>query len=362
MPSSKRATGATRTGKNATRKKDEEKTAATENANSPAEKPAGVTNGTQRQAVPGSSLEASKDQVKEAARHTDDYALLNTSGSDALGQHFTQSDTWRVLRIMSEFVHGFEIMSKVGPAVAVFGSARMEDSNPYYEMARCVSEKLTRSGWAVITGGGPGLMEAANMGAQQGDLATRAESGTWNGSMPDEDGALSIGLNIELPFEQHVNPYVDTSVNFHYFFCRKTNFVKYASAFVILPGGYGTMDELFEALTLVQTRKIQNFPIVLMGKAYWEGLLKWMEDVMVPCGTILPADLSLIHVTDDPDEAVRWIFERTRQVRHPQDRSSATGKSSSSAASRRTNASAGKSIKGKKTRREGRTVQAPAEP
>lgn len=277
---------------------------------------------TSPQAVPGTAIDAPKNEVAHAARQTDDFALLNPPASPTQ-EHFTQNDTWRVLRIMSEFVHSFERMSKVGPAVAVFGSARIEESNPYYEMSRSVSEKLARAGWAVITGGGPGLMEAANRGAQEGEMAIL--SGETGAALPQERGSmnaphqtrLSIGLNIELPFEQKPNPYIDSEINFHYFFCRKTNFVKYASGFVILPGGFGTMDELFESITLVQTRKIQNFPIILMGSEYWSGLIEWIRNTMIPCGTILPADLDLLHITDDPDEAVRWIFEHTRTMRHP---------------------------------------------
>jgi len=258
-------------------------------------------------AVPGSSVEAPKLDVEKAARQTDDYALLNPIAPDWMQANFTQSETWRVFRIMSEFVHSFEVMSKVGPAVAVFGSARLDEASPYYHSASEVSALLARAGWAVLTGGGPGIMEAANLGAH-----SVAEKNLDPDSEP-----LSIGLNIELPFEQGTNPYVDTSLHFHYFFCRKTNFVKYASGFVIFPGGYGTLDELFEALTLVQTRKIQNFPIVLFGKAYWQGLLDWMATTMVPRGTILPADLKMMHLTDDPQEVVSWIFENTKQVRHP---------------------------------------------
>jgi uncharacterized protein (TIGR00730 family) len=285
-----------------------------------------------RQAVPGSDIEAPETEVKEAAKHTDDFALLNPTAPVPIQQHFTQSDTWRVLRIMSEFVHSFEMMSKVGPAVAIFGSARLHESSPYYALARTIAEKLARAGWAIITGGGPGVMEAANRGAREGELATRraAEKTATDGNATDGNatddstvestkhkGELSVGLNIELPFEQGFNPYVDTHINFRYFFCRKTNFVKYSSAFVILPGGFGTMDELFEALTLVQTHKIQDFPIVLIGSEYWRGLLDWMRNTMIPHGTILPADYNLLCVTDDPDEAVGWIFELTRQVRHP---------------------------------------------
>ena len=267
-----------------------------------------------RHAVPGSDAEA--PLVKTAPmRETNDSALLNSSD-------FTHSETWRVLRIQSEFVHSFERMSQVGPAVAVFGSARLPESNPYYQLGREASHKLAAKGWAIITGGGPGVMEAANRGAREGEIASRDELNEgdivsrpkMNTPSPTK---LSVGLNIELPFEQSSNPYLDTEVNFHYFFCRKTNFVKYASAFVILPGGFGTMDELFESLTLVQTHKIQSFPIVLMGKSYWAGLLDWIRESMIPEGTILPADLDLMYVTDDADEAVRYIFEHTRDVRHP---------------------------------------------
>jgi len=264
-----------------------------------------------RHAVPGTNVEAS---VNAPRRETKDFELLNNPS-------FTQSETWRVLRIQSEFVHSFERMSEVGPSVAVFGSARIKDGDPYYELTRAVSHKLALGGWAIITGGGPGLMEAANRGAHEGELASQALDPALFPAHPEMNAASrtsrSIGLNVELPFEQIPNPYLDTEINFHYFFCRKTNFVKYASAFVILPGGFGTMDELFESLTLVQTRKIEYFPIVLMGKAYWKGLLDWIGTTMVSHGTITPADLDLIYLTDDPDDAVRHVFEHTRQVRHP---------------------------------------------
>lgn len=253
-----------------------------------------------KQAVPGTNIEAPKAALEAAAKHTDDFALLNPGTPESL-QHFTQSDTWRVFRIMSEFVHSFEVMSKVGPAIAVFGSARMTEDQPYYQDTVAVCEKLAHSGWNIITGGGPGLMEAANRGAVQGGNPNNKHS--------------SIGLNIELPFEQSSNEYVQTSINFHYFFCRKTNFVKYAMGFVIFPGGFGTMDELFEALTLVQTHKIQNFPIVLFGTEYWQGLIDWIRNTMVPCGTILESDLDLLHLTDDHDDVVQWIFDQTQQLR-----------------------------------------------
>jgi uncharacterized protein (TIGR00730 family) len=261
--------------------------------------------------VPGTDVVATPAQEKVAARKTDDYALLNVCDDD---QPFTQSDTWRVLRIQSEFVYSFERMSRVGPAIAVFGSARLDPSSPYYALTQTTSAALVREGWAVITGGGPGLMEAANKGAHQ------TEAPLSNQQIEQADKAplaRSIGLNIELPFEHHSNPHLDLSIDFHYFFCRKMNFVKYASGFVIMPGGFGTMDELFEALTLVQTQKIQDFPIVLIGIEYWKGLLDWMKTTMLSAGAISPIDMDLMYLTDDPEDAVRHIFEHTRELRHP---------------------------------------------
>ncbi len=254
------------------------------------------------QALPNSDIEATQKTVREAAKKTDDFALLNPKTVIAPQENFTDSDTWRVLRIQSEFVHSFEVMSKVGPAVAVFGSARLSEGSLYYSATREVSRLLAQSGWAVITGGGPGLMEAGNRGAREGE---------------SQGQKLSVGLNIELPFEQGLNRYVDLGMNFRYFFCRKTNFVKYSSAFVIFPGGFGTLDEFFEALTLVQTHKIQNFPVVVYGSSYWSGLLDWMRATLLSHGTILPADLDLIHLCDDPQEVIDYIFENTRDVRHP---------------------------------------------
>lgn len=254
------------------------------------------------QALPNSNIEAPQNVVQEAAKQTDDFALLNPKIPVDHQKDFTDSDTWRVLRIQSEFVHSFEVMSRVGPAIAVFGSARLPETSPYYEATRQVAKMLAKRGWAVITGGGPGLMEAGNRGAREGQK-------------PGEK--LSIGLNIELPFEQGLNPYVDVGMNFRYFFCRKTNFVKYSSGFVIFPGGFGTLDEFFEAITLVQTHKIQDFPVVLYGSQYWGGLLAWMRETLVSNGTILPADLDLIYLCDDAQEAVDYIFENTRDVRHP---------------------------------------------
>jgi uncharacterized protein (TIGR00730 family) len=197
-------------------------------------------------------------------------------------------DAWRALRILSEFVEGFDSLADLPRAVSVFGSARSKPGSPECELAERLGAALARAGYAVITGGGPGVMEAANKGAT-------------------EAGGLSVGLGIELPFEQGLNPWVDIGIDFRYFFARKTMFVKYAQAFVVLPGGFGTMDELFEALTLVQTRKVTRFPVVMMGSAYWHGLLTWLRDTMQAEGKIGPEDLDLLFVTDDVDEAVRHV-------------------------------------------------------
>ncbi len=197
---------------------------------------------------------------------------------------FTHSDPWRVLRIQGEFVHGINALAEVGAAVSVFGSARFAQDHPMALAAREMGKALAEAGFAVITGGGPGIMEAANRGAH-------------------EAGGLSIGCNIELPFEQHENRFTDLSINFRYFFVRKTMFVKYSNGFVIFPGGFGTLDELFEALTLVQTRKINRFPIVLFGSAYWKGLLDWIEGTQLGEGAISPEDLNLLIVTDSIEEA-----------------------------------------------------------
>lgn len=200
----------------------------------------------------------------------------------------TTTDAWRVLRIMGEFVEGFETLAKIGPAVSIFGSARTAAGDKYYRAAEQTAALLAQEGFAVITGGGPGIMEAANKGAI-------------------EAGGQSVGCNIELPFEQGMNAYVDVSVNFRYFFVRKTMFVKYAEAFIIFPGGFGTMDELFEALTLIQTGKVRNFPVVLFGTEYWQGLLIWLRETMLVDGKIKPRDLELLSMTDIPEEAVQVV-------------------------------------------------------
>jgi uncharacterized protein (TIGR00730 family) len=205
------------------------------------------------------------------------------------------NDPWRVLRIQSEFVEGFGALAELGPAVSVFGSARTTPDHPTYELAVRIGRGLVEAGFAVITGGGPGAMEAANKGAR-------------------EAGGTSVGLGIEVPFESGLNPYVDLGVNFRYFFVRKTMFVKYAQGFIVLPGGFGTLDELFEALTLVQTRKVTSFPIVLMGRDYWDGLVGWLRSTAVPGGTINPSDLGLVHITDDVDDAVQHVTRWDEKV------------------------------------------------
>ncbi len=198
------------------------------------------------------------------------------------------TDPWRVLRIQSEFVEGFGLLSEVPSCVSVFGSARTKPDERDYTVAEQTARLIVEEGYGVITGGGPGIMEAANKGAQ-------------------EAGGLSIGLGIELPFEQGLNPWVDLGVNFRYFFVRKTMFVKYSQAFVILPGGFGTMDELFEALTLVQTRKITRFPVILVGSDYWGGLVAWLRETMARDKRISPGDLDLLHIVDEPQEVIEVL-------------------------------------------------------
>jgi uncharacterized protein (TIGR00730 family) len=236
------------------------------------------------------TLDAETAGRRQGPGWTEDEKLLRDGSRPA----FLDSDPWRALRILSEFVEGFEALAGVGRAVAVFGSARTPEHHPMYDAARQVGRTLAEAGFAVITGGGPGMMEAANRGAR-------------------DAGGLSIGCNIELPHEQEPNPYCDISIDFHYFFARKTMFVKYSDAFVILPGGWGTLDELFEALTLIQTGKIRNFPVVLFGTAYWQGLLDWIRDVQLPAGAVSPHDVELLRVTDDPAEACRIIQSYVRE-------------------------------------------------
>jgi len=221
---------------------------------------------------------------------TTDQRLLDSRGP----ADWVHTDPWRVLRIQSEFVEGFGALAELGPAVSIFGSARTRPDDPMYEAARQIAERLCGEGYAVITGGGPGAMEAANRGAS-------------------ECGGVSVGLGIELPHEQGMNDWVDIGINFRYFFVRKTMFVKYAQGYIVMPGGFGTMDELFEALTLAQTGKITSFPIVLFGTEYWSGLIDWLRRTMEVDGKISPGDVDMLHVTDDIDSAVDWFVRKGRE-------------------------------------------------
>lgn len=200
------------------------------------------------------------------------------------------NDSWAIFKIMGEFVNGFERMSKIGPCVSIFGSARTRPGHKYYDLAVEVAQKIVEHGYGVITGGGPGIMEAGNKGAHLG-------------------GGTSVGLNIDLPFEQHDNPYIDSdkSLDFDYFFVRKVMFVKYSQGFVVMPGGFGTLDELFEAITLIQTKKIDTFPIILMGSDFWGGLWEWVKTTMLEAGNISPEDLKLVHLVDSADEVIEIL-------------------------------------------------------
>ncbi|HEX7117246.1 MAG TPA: TIGR00730 family Rossman fold protein [Longimicrobiales bacterium] len=226
----------------------------------------------------------------DRTRTTEDERLLSRRPAGQRAADFTHTDPWRVFRIMGEFVEGFDTLAALGPAVSIFGSARILPDDPMYAAAEETARRLAELGFAVITGGGPGIMEAANKGAAEG-------------------GAVSVGCNIELPFEQGMNAYVTTSIHFRYFFVRKTMFVKYAEGFIIFPGGFGTMDELFEALTLIQTGKVRHFPVVLFGSEYWAGLLGWMRDTMLAEGKIAAEDLDGLVVTDSPEETVQVILD-----------------------------------------------------
>jgi uncharacterized protein (TIGR00730 family) len=219
-----------------------------------------------------------RDRIKEAFEQKD-WNQIKTN------------DSWAVFKIMSEFVEGYERMAKIGPCVSIFGSARTKEDNPYYLLAEEIAFKLTQNGYGVITGGGPGIMEAGNKGAHKGK-------------------GISVGLNIELPFEQHYNPYIDKDkmLNFDYFFVRKVMFVKYAQGFIVLPGGFGTLDELFEAITLIQTKKTGRFPIILVGTSFWQGLMDWVKSTLLDKEqNISPGDLDLIKIVDTADEAVQAI-------------------------------------------------------
>ncbi len=222
---------------------------------------------------------------------TEDEKLLHAKGDPR--HDFTRTDTWRVLRITSEFIEGFDTLATIEKGVTVFGSARIGPDDPHYEKARETSRLLAQAGFAIITGAGPGIMEAANRGAR-------------------DVGGRSIGCNIELPFEQGANPYVDTLINFRYFMVRKTMFIKYSVAFIIFPGGFGTLDEMFEALTLIQTGKIYQFPVILMGRHYWAGLIRWLQSRVLLERKISPGDMDLILVTDDPAEAAAAVVSAYR--------------------------------------------------
>jgi uncharacterized protein (TIGR00730 family) len=233
----------------------------------------------------------SLNRAARAGKPTEDERLLATPHPE---QSFTHTDPWRVLRITGEFVEGFDALAELGQAVTIFGSARARPGDAMYAAAEQLGVLLGTAGFAIITGGGPGIMEAANRGARAA-------------------GAKSVGLNIELPFEQGINQYVDIAIEFRYFFVRKTMFVKYAQAFVIFPGGFGTMDELFEALTLIQTGKVQNFPVILFGTSYWSGLVEWLRATMLAEGKIAPPDLDLLMITDSLEEARDLIIKSVQE-------------------------------------------------
>lgn len=229
------------------------------------------------------------------SRQTEDERLLHTDPYRQV-HDFTHTDTWRVLRIMGEFVEGFENMAGLGPAVSIFGSARIPPASPIYAAATETARLLAQAGFTIITGGGPGLMEAANKGARAG-------------------GGRSVGCTIELPFETGANPFVDLEVRFRYFFIRKIMFVKYAQAFVIFPGGFGTLDELFEALTLIQTGKIHDFPVILYGSDFWQGMLDWARNTLLAYGTIAQTDIDRLLICDDPQQICAHVVQ-SYQHRH----------------------------------------------
>ncbi len=236
--------------------------------------------------MPNSPFRATAD----SKRPTEDEELLESRRPRERPDALRKTDPWRVLRIMGEFVEGFDTLGDVHAGVTIFGSARTTADDPQYAAAVETARLLAEEGVPIITGGGPGIMEAANRGAMEG-------------------GGLSIGCNIELPFEQGTNPYVTRAINFRFFFVRKTMFVKYSTAFVVFPGGYGTLDELFEALTLIQTGKVHHFPVILFGSDYWRGLVGWLTETVAAERKVNPADLKLFHVTDDPAEAVKLVIQ-----------------------------------------------------
>jgi uncharacterized protein (TIGR00730 family) len=247
-------------------------------------------NGNDRRRSGRVTYKAKAQEMLTVHARTEDERLLSPRHRPA----FLDSDPWRSLRILAEFVEGFDALAAVGKAVTIFGSARIPEGDPYYGKARELAGLLAKEGFAVITGGGPGVMEAANRGCH-------------------EAGGLSVGCNIELPHEQSANPYVDLGVEFRYFFARKVMFVKYADGFAIFPGGFGTLDELFESLTLIQTGKIRHFPVVLVGLEYWGGLLEWLRREAVMRGAIDAADLDLMRCTDDMVEACAWLTAGSSQ-------------------------------------------------
>jgi uncharacterized protein (TIGR00730 family) len=246
-----------------------------------------VSKGPRVERKPRRALRDVDSAIRDVPRLTEDEKLLHSPDA---GEPFTLTDPWRAMRVFSEVIEGFDALAHVTKGVSIFGSARTSPDDLQYQHAREVARLLAEAGFAIITGAGPGIMEAANRGAKDG-------------------GGASIGCNIELPFEQGANPYVDTLVNFRYFFVRKTMFVKYSNAFIIFPGGFGTLDELFEALTLIQCGKIYQFPVILFGRHYWAGLMRWLHSRVAGEGKISPGDLDLVLLTDDPAEAAQAVID-----------------------------------------------------
>lgn len=224
--------------------------------------------------------------------NVNDDKLIRSAFKDKDWNEIKTEDSWTVFKVVSEFVEGFEKLAKIGPCVSIFGSARTEPDDKYYKMAEEIAERLVKHGYGVITGGGPGIMEAGNKGAKKA-------------------GGKSVGLNIDLPFEQVNNDFIDNDklINFNYFFVRKVMFVRYSQGFIVMPGGFGTLDELFESITLIQTKKIGRFPIILLGREYWSGLFDWVKNIMLEDRKISPEDLDLINVADTPEQAVQFIDE-----------------------------------------------------
>lgn len=246
---------------------------------------------------PNANQDAPLDHRNEPSKDTEDRRFLSWTDKDrANAAAFTHSDQWRVLRILGEFVEGFDALAEIGPGVSIFGSARTRPDDPMYRLAERVGADLARAGITVITGGGPGIMEASNKGAA-------------------EAGGVSVGANIELPFEQGVNRFVNVPLQFHYFFVRKTMFAKYANGFVFFPGGFGTLDEMFEIFTLIQTQKLQSMPVVLFGSEYWSGLMDWIRTTLLTERKVSPSDLELFTITDDPTEVTSIMIEEITRSR-----------------------------------------------